>query len=74
MELVQTMLDMHRQLSSAGPEHERTLLAAASRLQTGRSTGRSAELYGLTERRSGWWRLGRSKYLYMQIDYNVVCC
>jgi len=38
------MLDMHRQLSSAGPDHERTLLAAASRLRTGRSTGRSAEL------------------------------
>ena len=48
-----SMLDMHRQLSSAGPEHERTLLAAASRLRTGRSTGRSAELYGLTEEEIG---------------------
>jgi len=27
VELVQTMLDLHKQLSSAGPEHERTLLA-----------------------------------------------
>ncbi|MDD1741687.1 MAG: hypothetical protein LUQ51_06905 [Methanothrix sp.] len=43
------MLDMHRQLSSAGPDHERTLLARRIEA-TDRQIDRLVyELYGLTE-------------------------
>ena len=49
VELVQTMLDLHRQLSSAGPDHERTLLARRIEA-TDRQIDRLVyELYGLTE-------------------------
>ena len=49
VELVQTMLDMHRQLSSAGPDHERTLLARRIEA-TDRQIDRLVyELYGLRE-------------------------
>ena len=47
--LVQSMLDMHRQLSTPGPEHERTLLARRIEA-TDRQIDRLVyELYGLTE-------------------------
>ena len=49
VELVQIMLDLHRQLSSAGPDHERTLLARRIEA-TDRQIDRLVyELYGLTE-------------------------
>ena len=49
VELVQTMLDLHRQLSSAGPDHDRTLLARRIEA-TDRQIDRLVyELYGLTE-------------------------
>lgn len=49
VELVQTMLDLQRQLSSAGPEHERTLLARRIEA-TDRQIDRLVyELYDLTE-------------------------
>ena len=49
VELVQTMLDLHRQLSSAGSDHDKTLLARrieATDMQIDRLV---YELYGLTE-------------------------
>jgi len=47
--LVQSMLDLHRQLSTPGPEHERTLLARRIEA-TDRQIDRLVyELYGLTE-------------------------
>ena len=49
VELVQSMLDLHRQLSSPGPEHERTLIARRIEA-TDRQIDRLVyELYGLTE-------------------------
>ena len=49
VELVQTMLDLHRQLSSAGPDHDKTLLARRIEA-TDRQIDRLVyELYGLTE-------------------------
>ncbi len=49
VELVQSMLDLHRQLSTSGPEHERTLLARRIEA-TDRQIDRLVyELYGLTE-------------------------
>jgi len=53
VELVQTMLDLHRQLSSPGPEHKRTLLARRIEA-TDRQIDRLVyELYGLTEEEIG---------------------
>ena len=47
------MLDMHRQLSSAGPDHDRTLLARRIEA-TDRQIDRLVyELYGLTEEEIG---------------------
>jgi len=68
------MLDMHRQLSSAGADHERTLLACrieARDRQIDRQICRAVRTDRGGDRAGGG--LGRSKYLYMQIDYNVVC-
>ena len=49
VELVQTMLDLHRQLSTPAPEHDRTLLARRIEA-TDRQIDRLVyELYGLTE-------------------------
>ena len=49
VELVQTMLDLHKALSSPGPEHERTLIARRIEA-TDRQIDRLVyELYGLTE-------------------------
>ena len=51
--LVQSMLDLHRQLSSAGPDHERTLIARRIEA-TDRQIDRLVyELYGLTEEEIG---------------------
>jgi len=53
VELVQTMLDLHRQLSSPGPEHERTLISRRIEA-TDRQIDRLVyELYGLTEEEIG---------------------
>jgi len=53
VELVQSMLDLHRQLSSAGPDHEKTLLARRIEA-TDRQIDRLVyELYGLTEEEIG---------------------
>jgi len=53
VELVQSMLDMHRQISSPGPEHERTLLARRIEA-TDRQIDRLVyELYDLTEEEIG---------------------
>ena len=53
VELVQSMLDLHKALSSAGPEHERTLLARRIEA-TDRQIDRLVyELYGLTEEEIG---------------------
>ena len=53
VELVQSMLDLHRQISSPGPEHERTLLARRIEA-TDRQIDRLVyELYGLTEEEIG---------------------
>ena len=53
VELVQSMLDLHRQLSIPGPEHERTLLARRIEA-TDRQIDRLVyELYGLTEEEIG---------------------
>ena len=53
VELVQTMLDLQRQLSSPGSEHERTLLARRIEA-TDRQIDRLVyELYGLTEEEIG---------------------
>jgi len=49
VELVQTMLDLHKQLSSAGPEHERTLLARRIEATDRQIDRQVYELYGLTE-------------------------
>jgi len=50
---VQAMLDLHKALSSAGPEHERTLLARRIEA-TDRQIDRLVyELYGLTEEEIG---------------------
>ena len=49
VELVQTMLDLHKALSSPGPEHERTLIARRIEA-TDRQIDRLVyELYGLTD-------------------------
>ncbi|HPM25998.1 MAG TPA: TaqI-like C-terminal specificity domain-containing protein [Methanothrix sp.] len=49
VELVQTMLDLHRQLSTSGQEHERTLISRRIEA-TDRQIDRLVyELYGLTE-------------------------
>jgi len=49
VELVQTMLDLHKALSSAGQDHERTLIARRIEA-TDRQIDRLVyELYGLTE-------------------------
>ncbi|HQJ80221.1 MAG TPA: hypothetical protein PLW21_06980 [Methanothrix sp.] len=51
--LVQSMLDLHRQLSNHGREHERTLLARRIEA-TDRQIDRLVyELYGLTEEEIG---------------------
>jgi len=53
VELVQTMLDMHRQLSSAGPDNERTLLARrieATDRQIDRQICRAVRPYGRVDR------------------------
>jgi len=51
--LVQSMLDLHWQISSPGPEHERTLLARRIEA-TDRQIDRLVhELYGLTEEEIG---------------------
>ena len=51
--LVQFMLDLHRQLSSTGPDHERTLLARRIEA-TDRQIDRLVyELYGLMEEEIG---------------------
>ena len=48
-----SMLDMHRQLSSAGPDHDRTLIARRIEA-TDRQIDRLVyELYGLTEEEIG---------------------
>lgn len=53
VELVQTMLELHKALSSAGPEHERTLIARRIEA-TDRQIDRLVyELYGLTEEEIG---------------------
>jgi hypothetical protein len=53
VELVQSMLDLHRHLSIPGPEHERTLLARRIEA-TDRQIDRLVyELYGLTEEEIG---------------------
>jgi len=53
VELVQTMLDLHRQISSPSPEHERTLIARRIEA-TDRQIDRLVyELYGLTEEEIG---------------------
>jgi len=49
VELVQTMLDLHKQLSSAGPEHERTLLARRIQAMNKQIDRLVYELYDLTE-------------------------
>ena len=50
---MQAMLDLHKALSSAGPEHERTLLARRIEA-TDRQIDRLVyELYGLTEEEIG---------------------
>jgi len=49
VELVQSMLDLHRQISSPGPEHERTLLARRIEAIDRQIDRLVYELYGLTE-------------------------
>ena len=53
VELVQTMLDLHRQLSTPAPEHERTILTRRIEA-TDRQIDRLVyELYDLTEEEIG---------------------
>ncbi len=49
VDLVQAMLDLHRQISSPGPEHERTLLARRIEAKDRQIDRLVYELYGLTE-------------------------
>ena len=51
--LVQTMLDLHKALSSAGPDHERTLLARRIEATDRQIDALVYELYGLTEEEIG---------------------
>ena len=53
VELVQTMLDLHRQLSTPAPEHERTILTRRIEATDRRIDRRVYELYDLTEEESG---------------------
>jgi len=58
VELVQSMLDLHRQLSSAGPDHDRTLLARQDRGhgQADRQAGiRALWADGRGDRDGGGW-------------------
>jgi len=50
---VQAMLDLHKALSSAGPEHERTLLARRIEATDRQIDALVYELYGLTEEEIG---------------------
>lgn len=47
------MLDLHKSLSSAGPEHERTLLARRIEATDRQIDKLVYELYGLTEEEIG---------------------
>jgi hypothetical protein len=53
VELVQTMLDLHKQLSSAGPDHDRTLIARRIEATDRQIDALVYELYGLTEEEIG---------------------
>jgi len=53
VELVQTMLDLHKAFSSAGPDHERTLIARRIEATDGQIDRLVYELYGLTEEEIG---------------------
>ena len=53
VELVQTMLDLHRQLSTPAPEHERTILTRRIEATDRQIDRRVYELYDLTEEESG---------------------
>ena len=53
VELVQSMLDLHRQLSSPGPEHERTLIVRRIEAADRQIDRLVYELYGLTEEEIG---------------------
>ena len=50
---MQAMLDLHKALSSAGPEHERTLLARRIEATDRQIDALVYELYGLTEEEIG---------------------
>jgi hypothetical protein len=54
-ELVQTILDLHRQLSSAGPDHERTPIARCIEAADRQIDRLVYELYGLQRRKSSRW-------------------
>ncbi len=47
------MLDLHRQFSSAGPEHERTLIARRIEATDRQIDALVYELYGMTEEEIG---------------------
>ena len=53
VELVQSMLDLHRQLSTPGPEHERTLIVRRIEAADRQIDRLVYELYGLTEEEIG---------------------
>ena len=63
VELVQTILDLHRQLSSAGPEHERTLIARRIEATERQIDRLVYELYGLTEKEIGLVEAGADEWL-----------
>lgn len=58
MELVQTMLDLHKALSSAGPDHDRTMLARRIEAKDRQIDRLLYELYGLTEEEIGLVKAG----------------